>query len=238
MSFYSLENIVKDEVGVLQTLSYNDRYVDNKYYHNKIGLSKLAKFKEPLYIQADLLDGEPNVLRDSHRWDLGSPKGYRMVCSPKYNSTLSKLSLPKHSFYNAEIDLNKKTQKYSVLHFIQKYLQDIDYEKSQFAETFLLKSSGVTSRLCEIGEIKSEKHYHQLNKKLVEDMKYLQPKKIYFRPEINYDVWGLRGQIIISERAKRQIEKDQITGVEMINLKDTEMFKDLEVIFSNPDYGK
>ncbi len=236
--FYKLEKRVADKHGVIQRLSNNKKYKKNEFYQEKINRTELAELDDIIRFEIDLLDDEPNIIRDYHGWSFGRPTGYHIACSPKYNSTLSKLSLPKHSFYNAEIDLNKKTQKYSVLHFIQKCLQDIDYKKSQFAEIFLLKSSGGTSRLCEVGEIKSEKHYHQLNKKLVEDMKYLQPKIIYFRPEINYDVWGLRGQIIISERAKRQIEKDQITGVEMINLKDTEMFKDLEVIFSNPDYGK
>ncbi len=237
MNYYKFETKVENKFGVPTSVSYNDKIVSRSYYSDKITTKNLLLSNETINLSLDEIKGYSRTLLDYHRWELGRPKGYRLVCSPKYNSSLSKLDLPEYRFYDAEIDVKGQKHKYYVLHFIQEYLQDIDYKKSQFVETLLLEKNSVT-KVCEIGEIKSEKHYHQFNKKLVEDMKYLQPKKIYFRPEINYDVWGLRGQIIISERAKRQIEKDQITGVEMINLKDTEMFKDLEVIFSNPDYGK
>ena len=94
-----------------------------------------------------------------------------------------------------------------------------------------MRSRGGITRLCKPGEITSADQYHKINKKLVEDMIYMQPKKIYFRPEINYDIWGLRGQIIISQRAKDKIEKDGITGVDMPNIKDIDMFKDIEIVF-------
>ncbi len=237
MKTYKLERKLEDKKGVPPFLITNYLKVPTSYYQDYITYSKFDNTNDNVHLELTKFKGGNLILRDYHRWALGRPDAYCIVGSQKYNSSLSKLDLPEYRFYDAEIDVKGQKHKYYVLHFIQEYLQDIDYKKSQFVETLLLEKNSVT-KVCEIGEIKSAKHYHQLNKKLVEDMKYLQPKIIYFRPEINYDVWGLRGQIIISERAKRQIEKDQITGVEMINLKDTEMFKDLEVIFSNPDYGK
>ncbi len=235
MRVHVLASILEDKKGVTPFLETNYSKVPTGYYENYITKKNFDNANSCVFLELTNFKGGNLVLRDYLDWNLGHPNAYYVVGSPKYNSTLSKLQLPKHRFYNAEIDVEGNTHKYYVLHFIQEYLQDIDFKKSQFAETLLLEKNSIF-RLCNTGEIKNEAHYHELNKKLVEEMKYLQPKKIYFRPEINYDIWGLRGQIIISERAKQQIEKDQITGVEMINLKDTEMFKNLEVVFSNPDY--
>ncbi len=226
---YILENTIKDNLGVLSTLSYNYKYVPKKFYQEKIKLNKLNNLKKPIYLYLDLLEGERIMVRDSHRWDLGHPNAYRLVNSKKFKKVLSSKKLPKHKFYNAEIEADGKIHKYYVLHFIHDYLQEIDYKKSQFSVISLMENDRILS-VCKEGEIKNAKHFQKKNKILINDMQFLQIKKLCFLPEINYDLWGLHGQIILSEKAKNDIEKAGITGVYMPNIKDVEMFKDLEVV--------
>ncbi len=230
MKMYELNRVLEDEKGVPPFLITNDLKVPTDYYKKHITLTKFDNSNESIYLELTKYRGGNLVLRDYHRWDLGQPNAYFIVCSAKFSFVLTELKLPKYKLYKAEIDVKGKKHKYYVLHFIQEYLHDIDYSQSQFAETHLLRSRGGIIRICKVGEIKNTKQYHSINKRLVDEMIYMYPKKIYFKPEKKYDIWGLRGQIIISEKAKKAIEKAGITGVYMPNIKDVKMFKDLEVV--------
>ena len=232
MKIYRLASIQSDENGVPPLLETNYEKVPTDYYDDYITYTKFDNVNKWIYLELTKFEGGNLILRDFLRWGLGHPSAYFIVCSAKFSFTLQELNLPEYRLYKAEIDVLGKKHKYYVLHFIQEYLEDIDYEYSQFSEVALMENERV-NRMCEFGEIKSETHFHERNKILIKDMIYLYPKKICFKPEINYDIYGLQGQIIITQHARTQIEKAGITGVEMPNIKDEEMFKDVEIIFSN-----
>ncbi len=229
MKLHKLKSILKDKNGTVPTLITNDLKVSTDYYQKYITSAKFDSTNDCIYLELTKYRGGNLILRDFFSWDLGQPNAYFIVCSAKFSFVLTELNLPKYKLYNAEIDVKGKKYKYYVLHFVQEYLHDIDYSRSQFAEVELMENERI-SRMCNLGEIKCAEHFHKKNKLLIENMIYLYPKKIYFKPEINYDIFGLQGQIILSEKAKNDIEKAGITGVYMPNIKDVEMFKDLEVV--------
>ncbi len=229
MIFFELNTNSKDKKGVPPFLITNDKIKKTSFYSKYISMDNFFKNDDNIYLKMSKFKGANLFLRDYHRWDLGHPIAYYIVNSKKLKKVLSSNNLPKHKFYNAEIDANGKIHKYYVLHFIHDYLQEIDYKKSQFSVISLMENDKILS-VCKAGEIKNAKHFHKKNKTLINDMQFLQIKKLCFLPKINYDLWGLHGQIIISEKAKNDIEKAGITGVYMPNIKDVEMFKDLEVV--------
>ncbi len=222
MQMYQLNKKLKDKKGSVPFLLTNYIEVPTDYYKDYISLTEFYDINETIYLYLTKFKGGNLILRDYLTWDLGRPNAYFIVCSAKFSFTLTDLNLPNYKFYKAEVDVKGKKHKYYVLHFIQDYLQDIDYSCSQFAEVELMENYRI-KRICEIGEIKNVDEYHTKNKKLVENMLYMYPQKICFKPEINYDVWGLKGQIIISEKAKIKIETDGITGIDMPPLKDVEI---------------
>ncbi len=165
--------------------------------------------------------GNPCILRDFHRWDLGSPNAYRVVCSPKFKSILEKQKLPPHKFYPAEIDVLGKIHNYFVLHYIQDYLQDIDYKKTQFRKAEILETEPIKKEF-KIGEIKNYAEYQKLEQKAFKKDNWLYPIKLHFKDNIYYDIWGFQGTHIISQKAKEIFEKENITGIETKELSKTE----------------
>ncbi len=228
-NIFKLDSIIRDRLGVPSPVRENNDIVEQKYHKKNISEEKFANLNFKVYLELDTWKGEKSILRDYHRWGIGIPDPYTVINSSKFKKVLSSKKLPKHKFYNAEIEADGKIHKYYVLHFIHDYLQEIDYKKSRFSVISLMENDKILD-VCKAGEIKNAKHFHKKNKTLINDMQFLQIKKLCFLPKINYDLWGLHGQIIISEKAKNDIEKAGITGVYMPNIKDVEMFKDLEVV--------
>ena len=171
--------------------------------------------------------GPKLILRDFHRWEYGQPDGYHLIISPKFKSVLETLNLPPHRFYPAEIDVLGEVHHYFVLHFIHEYLQEMIYEHSQFCRAEVLETEPILQSY-KTGEITTFDHYNSINTKLIDEMQWIFPKRIVFTPENNYDIWGLQGQIILSENAKQKIEEAEITGAAM-----PELDNGIEVFMSN-----
>ena len=215
--FYNLKQKKRDSAGVLTSVVVNIARVEEQYYEKVIKNTRFFKKKDNIYLKLILWKNNPCILRDYHYWDLGHPVANKIVCSPKFKSVLEKLNLPPHRFYPAEIDVLGEVHQYFVLHFIQEYLQDMVYGHSQFCRAELLETEPIL-QAYKTGEITDYDHYNDINTKLIDLMQWIFPKKIVFRPELNYDIWGLQGQIILSENAKQKIEKAGITGLDMPEL--------------------
>ncbi len=218
--FFEFESILEDKSGVPPFVVYNDNIQNINYYKSKILNTKLSHL-DKIYLKLDCWQGDNYILRDYHRWELGQPRAYHIVCSPNFKTILEKQKLPPHRFYPAEIDVLGETHNYFVLHFIQDYLQDIDYNKSQFYRAEVLETEPILQKYA-IGKIKSYKQYNKVNKNLVDNMEWIYPNNIVFKTPIYYDIWGLQGQIIISQKAKEIFEKENITGIETKELSKTE----------------
>ena len=69
-------------------------------------------------------------------------------------------------------------------------------------------------------------------------MQWIFPKRIVFTPEKSFDIWGLQGQIILSENAKQKIEEAEITGVAMPEMDNgIEVVIDNEIVSSSKQYA-
>ncbi len=219
MDYYRLKSILEDNVGVPPTvfseIDYVNKITDESFYKiNSLIDFKLTEWK-----------GVPKILRDYLSWDIGSPDAYCLVISPKLKSVLETLTIPKHRYYEAKINLFGKSYKYYVLHFIHDYLDEIIYNKSKF----VVIDNIFDNYIKVLPDIKSYKDYQNQTEIQAENLYLISSKKIHFKNHINYDIWGLDGQIIISQKAKQAIQETNISGVEMPNIKDTDMFSYLEV---------
>ncbi len=227
MYFY-LKSISEDNLGIPTTVSvctekdiignYKNIITDNSFYSDS----------KPIMLKLDYWKGRSMELRDFHIWGIGSPDTYNILASPKFMKVLNKLKIPNYRYYHAKILHDNREYKYYVLHFQHDYLNDIDYSKSEFYVSEILETNPIIEK-CLQGKIHSYKYFEDINTKLLNEMKWLYSKKIHFKDHINHDIWGLRGQIIISQKAKQAIQEAKISGVEMPNIKDTDMFSYLEV---------
>ncbi len=218
LKYYSLKNIVSDNWGVTPFVHYNRNEIkDDNLYERSIKYKRFWKKYSKIKLTLDCVRGGNLVIRDYLNWQLGSPDAYKIVCSQKFKSVLENLNLPPHRFYPAEIDVLGEVHHYFVLHFIHEYLQLMVYEQSRFCRAELLETEPIL-QAYKTGEINDFDHYNSINTKLIDDMQWIFPKRIVFRPENHYDVWGLQGQIILSENTKQKIEEAEITGVAMPEL--------------------
>lgn len=228
MNNYTLDNVLEDKWGVPPTLTTRRNGQNVEFYENSIALSAFAKTISKIPLEFHQQKGRSKVLRDYHRWGIGRPDGYHIVCSPRFREVLEGLQLPEHRFYDAEITAGRRKHRYFVLHFIHDYLNDTCFESTVFARYNLLNGHAPDA-LLRPGEITDKTHYHTRCQQLVESMHWLYPQKLVFREGFNLDVWGLRGQIILSERARNAITAAGITGVAMPPLQETEQFADMEI---------
>ena len=221
---YCLETKLRDKLGVPCFVVENSEIFGVRFFQKKITKNKFFTKKTSVQLILKAWQGERFMLRDYVVWSIGSPNAYHIVCSPKFKSILENINLPPHRFYPAEIDVLGEVHHYFVLHFIHEYLQLMVYEQSRFCRAELLETEPIL-QAYKTGEINDFDHYNSINTKLIDDMQWIFPKRIAFRPENHYDVWGLQGQIILSENAKQKIEEAGITGVAM-----PEMDNGIEVI--------
>jgi len=233
MKYYTLDTILSDTLGVPASVGIDlKRINDYVYYRNNMTVDVFMDNTVPIYLEL-LKDSGTNLkLRDYHYWGSGAPNAYIIVCSEKFHYLLEKFILPPYRFYNCEISIKKKTHNYFVLHFLQNWAKVIDYSKSVFKVIPLSERQKVIKR-CNPGEIKSFKNYTETIEKLVEADQYLYPAKLHFLPHINYDIWGLHGQIILSEHAKQTIENAGITGVAMPEIQELDFLRDIEIVMNN-----
>ncbi len=233
--FYNFKQIRRDKIGVLTSVVVNRQKVEQNTYTKEISNISFYKKKTSLELSLIKWTGNPCILRDYHFWDLGSPNAYRVVCSPKFKSILEKQKLPPHKFYPAEIDVLGKIHNYFVLHYIQDYLQDIDYKKTQFRKAEILETEPIKKEF-KIGEIKNYAEYQKLEQKAFKKDNWLYPIKLHFKDNIYYDIWGFQGTHIISQKAKEIFEKENITGIETKELSKTE-FSYLNIVMPPPTRG-
>ncbi len=232
-NLYYLDGIIEDKYGVSSPIAENYKYVEKRVYKKQITLNCFKKDYKPLFLFLDTWDNSPAILRDFHFWGIGKPNAYNIICSPKFKSILEKLNLPPHKFYPAEIDVLGKTHNYFVLHYIQDYLQDIDYKKTQFIKAEILETEPIKKEF-KIGEIKNYAEYQKLEQKAFKKDNWLYPTKLHFKDNIYYDIWGFQGTHIISQKAKEIFEKENITGIETKELSKTE-FSYLNIVM--PPFG-
>lgn len=214
---YLLETAIEDKNGVLFPVRYNEKFIDANYYEQYITYKEIKTKKLNIFLIIDPWESSKPILRDFHTWGIGRPNAYTIVCSPKLKSILETLNLPPHRFYTAEIDVLGEVHNYYVLHFIHEYLQLMIYEQSQFCRAEILETKPIL-QTYKTGEISDYEHYNNINTKLIDDMQWLFPRRIIFPTDKSYDVWGLQGGIILSEKAKQKIAEAAITGVDMPEL--------------------
>jgi len=232
MKYFLLDTIIEDKWGTSFMLGIDRSKVKTDYYSRLIAPDKLQKTDTIVSLFPNLEKGVKLILRDFHKWDLGQPSGYQIVCSPRFRSVLENLYLPPHRFYSAEIDVLGKTEHFFVLHFLFDYLDEMDYAQSQFALAQLLQNEPVL-HLYKAGEIESKNQYNQLNTKLIDENKWIYARKVVFPQLKRFDIFSFRGYIILSEVAKNEIEKAQITGVDLPPITGDDYFKGIEIEFTS-----
>ncbi len=236
MKFYTLDVILMDAIGVPTSVVIDlDKIDDHTFYEKNITNDKFLKGIAPIYLKLVQWTGTPHKLRDYHFWDAGSPNAYLIVCSQKLRAILETFNLPPHCFYNCEIRVKQKTYNYFILHFLQDWNKAIDYQKSVFDVIAYMDNNRLVKRL-NAGEVKSFSNYEDISEMLLEVQQELRPAKLHFLPHINYDIWGLYSQIILSEKAKQAILDAKITGVEMPEMCETISLKNIEIVMNGQTY--
>jgi len=235
-NIFEIKPILNDGLGVPPFLSTHRSFDDIDIYKKKIFKNTLAN-EIQVKLELNCWKGGNLKMRDFHRWDLGSPIAYRIVCSPRFRSVLEKLNLPPHRFYNAEIDVLGKVENYFVLHFIFEYLDEMNFYPSQFAQAELMKTEPI-EKLFAKGEIASKDQFNQLNVKLIDEDRWIYPRHIVLPTSAKFDVFSLGGSIVLSENAKTEIEKAGITGVVMPHLWENKYWNGVEIEFADLPISK
>ncbi len=217
---FTLDKIHSDNHGVPGYVVENVFKVESETYSRNI--SNEIFYNDKVFLELLVWKGEKLKLRDFFKWGNGRPNANTTVCSPKFKSVLETLNLPRHTFYPAEIEAGKKTHNYFVLHYINNYLEDIDYKNSQFAVGELINYKPI-KHTFQIGEITDFENYKEIEAKLVNNMEWIFPLKIKFLPDKHYDLWNFNGQHIITETALEKITAANITGLVMPPLAETEL---------------
>ncbi len=234
MKYYLLNTILKDAIGVPTPVCINQNKIeDHSYYDKMINNYTFLEDSKPICLELTKWAGTPHKLRDYQYWGIGSPNAYLIVCSEKFRDILQNLNLPPYRIYNCEISVKNKIHNYFVLHFIQDWAKEIDYPKSVFNVIDYFDDFKIVKQLT-AGEIYSYDNYEERRTKLAEIEQDLFPAKLHFPPHINCDVWGLQGQIILSEHAKQVIEEAGITGVDMPDIKTVKYLQNIEIVMSQP----
>ena len=230
MNLLDLRTAIKDKKGTTPFVRQNEKRSIPGYYEKNISDYCYLTSTQPIYLELRSFDDEPWYLRDYMSWGIGSPNAYHIVCSVQFRKVLERLALPEHRFYDAEISIkNRSKHSYYVLHFLQDWTKELDYSQSVFQIVDLMERKKVVKVLA-AGEISSVDKYNEINELLVSAYQYLYPLRMVFRKGIYYDVWGLHGHIVMSERAKQLIEQEQITGVAFPDIRETKPFENLDVI--------
>ncbi len=237
MNLYILKPIQSDKIGIPTTVVVDcERLADAHYYSKSMNKHAFMDDATPIYLELVKWAENPHKLRDYHYWGAGSPEGYRIICSKKFRTILQLLNLPPHRFYEAEIKVEQKIHNYYVLYILQDWYKVINYSKSVFNVVELMENDRIVKRL-NAGEVKSYQNYNEIIEMITEIDQYLNPAKLHFLPHIKYDVWGLHGQIILSEHAKQMIEAAQITGVSMPEMQTIDFLQNIEIVMNGQTYS-
>jgi len=211
-----------DNNGVPPSVGYNYRKVEVDFYSENIRHDHFGDV-DTIHLMLDYEKGVSRKLRDFIFWSIGKPTSNIIICSLKFKLVLETLNLPRYKIYPAEIDVGKKVYQYYVLHYINNYLEDIDYKNSQFATSPYIKCKPI-SHIFNIGEITDYETYKKLEiESLTNNMECIFPLKIKFLSGKHYDIWNFNGHHIISESAMDKILAANITGVAMPPLAETEL---------------
>jgi len=232
MKYFVFRYTADIEDKALSPVSVNSQKVQKNFYEKSIGKNHFSREFDTLFLKYDFWKGASFVWSDTLLWSLGRPRANVIICSPRFRSVLENLYLPPHRFYSAEIDVLGKTEHFFVLHFLFDYLDEMDYAQSQFALAQLLQNEPVL-HLYKAGEIESKNQYNQLNTKLIDENKWIYARKVVFPQLKRFDIFSFRGYIILSEVAKNEIEKAQITGVDLPPITGDDYFKGIEIEFTS-----
>jgi len=229
MKISCLEYPLEDKLGTASHVS--DDFLKDEFgqYQNFITQNSFMDLQKTVYLELWTFDTRKFILRDYIHWELGRPNAYNLVCSPRFRKLLETVKLPEHRFYNAEVRARKKVYKYYVLHLRNEWQNEIDYQHSCFNIVNFMEDEQIVKQLSE-GEVKNVDNYTQMNKILVVNNQYLYPQKLTFRSDVYFDIWGLHGQIAVSQKAKELITNENITGIAFPPFNKLRGFDNLEVI--------
>jgi len=226
---------MKDKIGIPTPVITDFSRIDMPFYNESIGYEHFYDKAEPIYLELSRWAGTPYKFRDYQYWDAGSPSAHVIPCSERFRTVLETLKLPPYRIYNSELRLSRRVYQYYILHFIQEWEKEIDYSKSAFNVVALLENDKILKRL-KTGEVKSYEQFDEITKELGQKEQYLYPAKIHFPPHIYYDIWALKGFIVLSEHAKQVIENAQITGVAMPEIIKLNYLANIEIVMNNQTY--
>ncbi len=222
---YIIKVASRDSLGTPSPLIEPEN-ISMDFYRNNIPLTSFSALSL-IRLELSALTGEEAIMRVFHLWTSGKPKGYCIVCSPRFKSVLEQLYLPPHRFYPAIIEAEGIQHHYFVLHYLHQWKNDIDYSQSTFAEAEIMRFSPATKHYTQ-GFIQSSTQLAQLEQQAIAAEQWIFPTRLTFQPGKLFDVWNLFGQHIVSEKARNMIIDAGLTGIELQPLKDSEM-KEIEI---------
>lgn len=217
MKYFTLENSINEKImgNIPQTKEYihhcdiwNDPNFIEKFYYRKIEnkpiLSNLI-----LYSKANITDFI----------DAKSGIGFSnssIVISNKFKSILEKFNCYELQFFQTYIvHKNKENHNYWQTHFGKLAYDYVDYEKSTFVIKEIINNEAYYTFL----DIKNKEDFFKLKEEIVYP-KWLYIKDIRYTENMDLDYFDIGNLMnggnhgIVSERLKKAIEEEGITGIE------------------------
>jgi hypothetical protein len=222
MKYFELETTVKRKYTGKTTKQCKN--IPNNAPENWLkGLDATSNFSnnEPIKYENKLIFELENdaTLTDAVSVSLVSSK-YILV-NERLMGILKSFNIPYTSIHKAKVISLDKTHDYYYIHFYWTENHGIDYNKSKF----YYANSIFENKIADI-EIKSYQDYLEKSNKL--DRKGIYASEIYLDSNFNADIFGFRfivfKYLFISERLKKALVKNKITGFDFTEQKHVHEF--------------
>ncbi|GAB3519037.1 hypothetical protein [Emticicia fontis] len=211
ISFPYVKSELLGETGGWRYNSFIDKITDEKLYYELTPIELVFEYSE---------DGFK--FGDFHWYGGTFATTKTLIVSEKLKSILEQLTLLPHRFYPAIIKtylqgILTERADYFVFHFLQDYLQEIDFNHSQFAVGWFSKYKEEGKRrekffkIFERGEIIDLEHYHAKLDEVLGMGPVIFPLELKFKKF--YDVLSARFNMHFSQKAKKLVEENNITGI-------------------------
>ena len=226
MKYYKVETITQYNYGERVLPRVNGKNVPNgKYYFNQMEKVVGNSWVREIIDDAPIFDyfhletlGTSNVwewkLQDIHGFTGTSPGGGNWFISKKYKEILEIYKIaPRYKFYLSKLKYRSEKLDYYVLQFA-----DIIFQNINFAKSFFYIEN---QQYEQIDHIFKANEYLDWSNELYRSSK---KKVIWERYAINdaYDLvpmYGLRSDVLISDRLRTAIEEAKIDGVRFEEVK-------------------
>lgn len=132
------------------------------------------------------------------------------IMDEELKELISKFKLPPHRFYSVDVIHNNKQLKYYWFHFIDSFLNHVDFEKT----TFVLFQKWPFTILKEF-RVSSVDELHRLEGELNFEKEIQIKQLVLLNSFPNYDIISLRNitpLILVSEVLKKSLEASKLTG--------------------------